>query len=211
MFWDRLLKRIFSIEIPEPPSFADRFVARVMSEEGKGEIGGNNAGPDVARWKRLPLDTEGNLGAWCARATAYCLEEALADGCLHDDLHPYELAAEYVRTPEPHPVFGVITEEVWADKSRAALGLARMLEHKFGARPAYAKPEPGMLALYKRPGEDWMYHVSPVFEVVDEFYRVMQFNVGRSPALAHATTHRVGTLRFGRLVLQRFIRTCPPP
>ncbi len=48
-----------------------------LHEIGKGEIGGNNAGKDVMRYRR-GKDTK---GAWCASFVSYCLEEgaALAD------------------------------------------------------------------------------------------------------------------------------------
>jgi hypothetical protein len=46
-----------------------------IGEIGKGEIGGDNCGPDVARYQGVE-DTGGNLGAWCAGFGGWCINSA---------------------------------------------------------------------------------------------------------------------------------------
>lgn len=192
----RILERIFRHLRKPRRSFRECFLEVVREQEGLGEVGGNNAGPHVAKFKRLShWRPKENLGAWCADGTAWCIEEALkrARGGRGN---PEAMAAEYA---------GVDLDE-WLRRSRAAIGLARMLEAKFGASDI---PEPGMLALWKRPGAGWQHHISPVVEVSGELYVVMQFNHGRR-GLIRTTEHVLGHPKFGALEFRKFIRTEPP-
>lgn len=165
----------------------EAFLCIVKSQIGLGEIGGNNAGPTVAKFKRIDDFKSGkNLGAWCARGSAWCLEEALggtySDGARH--------AGVSVKT--------------WKRRSRAALGLARMLRDQYGYNDF---PKLGDLVLWKRPGAPWMHHISPIVDIHPACgtITVAQFNSG---PMIKTTVHSIEDPSYNRNKFKNYISIC---
>jgi hypothetical protein len=61
---------------PPPPSLLGEAALKVaIAELGRGEVGKNNEGPDIDRYRR-----GGSGGPWCAAFVSYCLEEGAKAG-----------------------------------------------------------------------------------------------------------------------------------
>lgn len=180
------LKKFFLASTPPVPEFdlTTEFLARVIEQIGCGEVGGNNRGPHVARYFRVPHEEGKSYGAWCARGTAWCLEEALG-GIAQAAGHAW------------------VSEKEWSVRSRAAIGLTRMLAAQFGETLPTTPPEPGMLALWTRGHPDgWQRHVAPVVEVVGRTFVCVEFN--RGPVVKRFA-HELGEPR-----LNKFVRVTAP-
>jgi len=157
------------------PTFAKEFLRIVYQQLDLGEVGGNNAGPIVAKYKRRNKWAPGeDLGPWCASATSWCLEEA-AGG--------QEEAAKLLN----------VSLGTWRRRRHAARGLYAMLKARYGAIKPTETPKPGMLALWKRGTLGWQGHISPVVSIGDDgIFHVIEFNRGVPPATVRVYKHIAG-------------------
>jgi hypothetical protein len=59
---------------PKPSRIGLAALAVALAERGHGELGGNNVGPDVDRYRRV-ASPSGRTDPWCAWFASWCLEE----------------------------------------------------------------------------------------------------------------------------------------
>jgi len=119
-FWAlRLATRIAEQARAHESLLAWRSLEIMVGELGCGEQGGNNGGPDVARYKGLAPNAPGNLGAWCASSVSWCMERAGGPNPLGIDAKAWERhrhgakwlfraigkAGSFVTAPAPGDVF----------------------------------------------------------------------------------------------------------
>jgi len=143
-------------------------------ELGNGEIGGNNSGPHIARYKGIPDDgNPDDDGAWCASFVSYCCK----------------LAADELNVKLPFKT------------SHGAKGLYKRIS-KAGSKATY--PMPGDVVCWDRgaPGS-WQGHIGFVEKYEHGRIYTIEGNSGRFPSVVKRRNHDLNTetrlIGFGRM------------
>ncbi len=150
-------------------------------EIGLGEVGGNNAGENVARYKSTLLMVKGepvrytprlDQGAWCASFASYCIARACAG---------------HLRAAT---LLGVSLAE-WHANRHGAKALFKMVRK---AGYAVTVPQPGDLyCLHRGKDGDWRGHIGIVESLVGGgVFMGLEGNKGGTPALVEDFKHVVG-------------------
>ena len=131
-----------------------------IEEIGKGEEGGNNSGPHVAKYKLIEDDGDpDDDGAWCAAFLSWCVEEA----CRRLDLDmPF----------------------------KRSQGAKRLFKNAGKAGAFVSSPRPGDLVCWDRgtPGS-WQGHIGIVEKVEEGILYTVEGNVGRYPSKVRRFMH----------------------
>jgi hypothetical protein len=126
-----------------------------VAELGNGEVGGNNSGPHVARYKGIEDDGDpDNDGAWCASFISWCISEA----------------AEELNVKLP---------------LKTSHGAKRLYKNAVsGGGLVVARPQAGDLVCWDRgrPGS-WQGHIGIVERVEGDVMYTVEGNVGRYPSV----------------------------
>lgn len=161
----------------EPPkllTLGERTLAVAITQLGKGELGGNNGGADVARYKGRPV-TPGNMGAWCASFVSWCMEEADSGR----DEGGYLLGWDQL-----HPMW-----RKWHRKRHGAKALYRMIGK---AGLFVTDPEPGDVVCWDRGKKgSWQGHIELIETAENGVIGTIAGNVGRFPSLVKRMEHDI--------------------
>lgn len=131
-----------------------------IKEIGNGEVGGNNSGEHIARYKGIPDDGDpDDDGAWCASFISYCCKLA-ADG-LGIDL-PF----------------------------KTSHGAKALYKHVYTAGSKVTIPQAGDLVCWDRgkPGS-WQGHIGIVESYESGVIHTIEGNVGRFPSYVKRLVH----------------------
>ncbi len=70
-------KAYLGVELSSPSALGLEMLDVAIEELGKGEVGSNNVGPHVAKYKQvIGIHNPEDAGAWCAALMSYCLVTA---------------------------------------------------------------------------------------------------------------------------------------
>ena len=131
-----------------------------IEEIGKGEEGGNNSGPHIAKYKLIEDDGDpDDDGAWCAAFLSWCIEEACR------------------RLGEEMPL-------------KRSQGAKRLFKNTGKAGAFVSQPRPGDLVCWDRgaPGS-WQGHIGIVEKVEEGVLYTVEGNVGRYPSKVRRFMH----------------------
>ena len=148
---------------PEEPAslFGHKILEVALEELGNGEIGGNNSGPHIARYKNIADDGDpDDDGAWCAAFLSWCAEEAASR--LGVDM-PFQ-------------------------KSQ---GAKRLFSNVAKGGGTYVEnPGPGDFVCWDRGKKgSWQGHIGVVERVEDGILHTVEGNVGRFPSKVRRFMH----------------------
>jgi len=131
-----------------------------IKEIGNGEIGGNNSGPHIARYKGIPDDGDpDDDGAWCASFISYCCSSA----------------ADILGIKLPF---------------KTSNGAKALYKYVCEAGTKVALPQPGDLICWDRgkPGS-WQGHIGIVESYESGVVHTIEGNVGRFPSHVKRLSH----------------------
>lgn len=153
---------IIPMEPPKLLTLGERTLAVAITQLGKGELGGNNGGADVARYKGRPV-TPGNMGAWCASFVSWCMMAAGGD-------NPLDLKR-------------------WQRKRHGAKALYRMIGK---AGSFVTDPQPGDVVCWDRGKKgSWQGHIELIETAENGVIGTIAGNVGRFPSLVKRMEHDI--------------------
>lgn len=162
-----------SIEAEDPSNYAMRAIEVATEEIGEGEIGWNNSGPAIHKYRNLTYDDQAPRrlwGEWCSFFVGWVLEEAARrDGIVM----PFR---RYWAPGKPHG---------GAKKLAIAIaeGSGRMVNPKL-------IPIPGDIVVWDRGKKgSWQGHIALVSRTVGSLVYTIEGNVGRYPAVVHEREH----------------------
>lgn len=158
----------------EVSTLAGQIVAVAIGELGRGESGGNNRGPDIARY-RQGRGKPG--GSWCAWFVSWCICQAALRLGIAAPVKPCGGARKLY-------------------KRCVAAGREVDLE-------PVDPMQPGDIVAWRRGRLAWQGHIGIVVEAGVESYRTVEGNTGHTPAVVRYHRHRyddprlIGVARLG--------------
>lgn len=133
-----------------------------ISEIGNGEVGGNNSGPHIARYKGIADDGDpDDDGAWCASFVSWCFQSAAMR--LGVDL-PF----------------------------RKSHGAKRLFRNIGEAGEYVSSPQPGDVVCWDRGVKgSWQGHIGIVEKIENGILYTVEGNVGRFPSIVRRFQHNM--------------------
>ena len=133
-----------------------------ISEIGNGEVGGNNSGPHIARYKGIADDGDpDDDGAWCASFVSWCFESAAK--------------ARGIQLP-----------------FRKSHGAKRLFKNIGESGEYVTNPKPGDVVCWDRGVKgSWQGHIGIVEKIENGILYTVEGNVGRYPSIVRRFQHNM--------------------